>query len=114
MEALIRFFGHCRPIRDGAAIIGSIQSPVRVKTVEVLGSGYGPDDDKRLVVTAHRDDLLGVRPERTGRELFIKAKDLYALLVRRDAQRQLLEFARAKKAKRAAARAERRARRPVS
>lgn len=75
--------------------------PAKVKTVEVLGAAYGPDRDKRLVFTAHKGDVLGIRPERTSRELFIAAKDLYAHLIRMQAGRAHLEKARARKAARA-------------
>lgn len=96
----MRFFGHKRPIRNGSEIIGSIESPVKVKTVEALGSGYGPDSDKRLVFTAHGQDLIGVRPERTGRELFICAKDLYAQLLRRWVEADRRQRRAARKARR--------------
>lgn len=105
----MKSFGHVRPLRDKQGeIIGSKSSPVRVRTREPLPGNYLRDKGKRLIYTAHRDDILGVRPERTTRELFIKAIDLYALLVRRQANNAQLEKARARKAKRQQARESRR------
>lgn len=107
----MRFFGHTKPIRHEGEIIGSRGSPVRVKTREELGNGYGPDADKRLIMTAHRDDIIGLRPERTQRELLIKARDLYAHMVRLQANREHLERARQRKAAKAQQREARKERR---
>ena len=82
----MRFFGHVKPLRDdNGELIGALQAPVRIKTRLGLSSQYGIDEGKRLVLTAHSGDLIGLRPERTQRELCIAVKDLYAQLVRRQA-----------------------------
>lgn len=99
----MRFFGHTKPLRVSSPpdkegeIIGSTPAPVKVKTREPLGHAYGVDHDKRLVLTAHPCDVIGLRPERTRRELYIRAQDLYSYLVRLAAGRAQLEKARARK-----------------
>lgn len=92
----MRTFGHLRPGESGF-----VPSPVRVKTQGRLGPQYGPDRDKRLVMTAHGNDLIGLRPQHTRRELFVGVFDVYAMLVRRQAQKEQLEKARARKARKA-------------
>ena len=49
----------------------------------------------------HAEDVIGVRPERTGRELCITAVDLYAHLLRMKANHEHLERARERKARKA-------------
>jgi len=95
----MKAFGWVRPVRgaDGS-IIGTKESPVKVRTVVPLGAGYGPDADKRLVFVFLLGDVIAVRPERTSRVLFIEAKALYGQLVRKDAERQRREKAAARKA----------------
>jgi hypothetical protein len=91
----MKSFGHQRPVRnDAGEITGMVISPVRVRTIQTLEHAYGPDHDKRLVLTSHPRDIIGLRPERTQRELFIEAKDLYAHLIRLEANRALLQKAR--------------------
>lgn len=94
----MRQFGHVKPTRDDTGTItGSRSSPVRVRTVEPLGTGYGPDKDKRLILTAHHGDLVGLRPERTSRELLITAQDLYSYMIR--CQANLVTLAKARERK---------------
>jgi hypothetical protein len=101
----MKSFGHQRPVRnDAGEITGMVLSPVRVRTIEPLGRAYGTDHDKRLVLTAHPRDVIGLRPERTQRELLIEARDLYAHLIRLEANRALLQKARDRKIARAAQR----------
>jgi hypothetical protein len=97
----MRIFGHQRAVRnDAGEIIGSQPSPVRAKTQEILDSGYGPDNDKRLVVSLEACDLICIRPERTSRIVRIGAKDLYAQLLRAEANKAAINQALAKRAKR--------------
>lgn len=95
----MKTFSHNRPVRDATgAVIGSKPSPVRVRTLEGLPLNYGTDKRKRLILTCHLKDVIGLRPERTGRELKITAVDLYAHLIRIAASCRTLEKARVKKA----------------
>jgi hypothetical protein len=98
----MRKFGHVRIDRDetGAAV-GQKLSPARAKTVGTLGRNYGPDRDRRLVVSLDAGDVVSVRPERTARALTITAQDLYAYLLRCQANRAVLEKARTSKARKA-------------
>lgn len=94
----MKTFGHMRPVRDKSGnITGSKSSPVKARTVEPLGRKYGPDHDKRLVISLEAKDVIVLRPERTRRAESILATDLYAYLVRLRAQRGTLEKARAAK-----------------
>jgi hypothetical protein len=102
-------------------VIGIIESPVRVRTLAQLGHAYGPDRDKRLILTMHPGDLIGLRPERTAREVFIKAFDVYAYCVRCQATLATLARARERKAAKAQRlandrqrRAEKRLTRPIA
>lgn len=98
----MKTFGHTRPVRNEAGdITGSKPSPVRVRTIEGLSPSYGTDKHKRLILTCHPQDLIGIRPERTSRELTITVVDLYAELLRRAANFAHLSKARERKAKRA-------------
>lgn len=98
----MKTFGWTRPVRDvNGEIIDTKESLVRVRTQSVLGHGYGPDNDKRLVFTMGAGDLVNIRPERTTRSVNIRAIDLYAYCLRIEANRQCLENARAKKARKA-------------
>jgi len=88
----MKTFGHMRPVRDAATgeITGSKVSPAKARTVKTLGAGYGPDADKRLVVSLEAQDLIVLRPEKTHRAVNITAKDLYAHLLRLQAGREWL------------------------
>lgn len=95
----MRPFGHTRPIRDGdGAIIGTVASPAKARTLAPLGTGHGPDSRKRLVVSLERGDIISLRPERTRRCAVIPAGELYTWLLRIQAEKHAAE----KKAKRAA------------
>lgn len=95
----MRFFGHQRPERNSAGeIVGAVASPVKVKTRGALGDNYGPDSGKRLILSCDAGDIITMRPEKTRRAVSMRAVDLYALLVRRQASLAVLERARAKKA----------------
>jgi len=98
----LRTFGHKKPVRDEAGeIVGSKDAPVRVRTVDTLGGAFGPDRDKRLVVSLEDRDQIVMRPERTGRKLQASAVDVYRWLIGCEANRKVLERARAKKSKKA-------------
>lgn len=97
----MRFFGHQRPERNSAGeIIGAVASPVKVKTRGALGDNYGPDEGKRLVLACEAGDIITLRPEKTRRAVYMRAIDLYALLLRRQAAAAVLDKARKRKATR--------------
>lgn len=82
----MRSFGHNRPIRDDkGAIVGSTPSPVQVRTIEPLGPFFGTDKEKRLIVTLDAKDLIVMRPEKTQRAVSVKAADVYAWVLRTQA-----------------------------
>lgn len=98
----MKTFGWNRPVRDPKGeVIGSNPSPVKVRTLEGLPHNYGPDKNKRLILTMHPGDLIGIRPERTGREVSISAVDVYSYVLRIQANRNHLEKARITKDKKA-------------
>jgi hypothetical protein len=83
----MKSFGHQRHEHDDAGnVVRLLDSPARARTVNPLGRGYGPDSDKRLVVTLAGCDVIVIRPERTRRGVSILARDLYAELLRRQAR----------------------------
>ena len=88
----MRSFGHYRP--DG------IYSPVRAKTRATLGPNYGPDEGKALVVSCGQADLISIRPIRTARTVSISVFDLYALLLRKEADKKAAEKRKRKYANR--------------
>lgn len=98
----MRTFGWTKPVRgEAGGIIGSKSAPVKVRTVETLGHSFGCDHNKRLVITCHSQDLIGLRPERTQREVKIKAVDVYRYVLKCLCNFELLERARASKARKA-------------
>lgn len=100
----MRFFGHKRPIRapDTGEIIGQMNSPVRAVTREKLGRQFGPDHNRRLMVTLEAGDLIVIRPEKTLRPEKMAAVDVYRYMLRCKANARHLEKAReTKSAKRA-------------
>ena len=96
-------FGQQIPIRDEetGAIVGHRPSIVSRKTREPLGGQFGSDKNKRLVASFVDGDVIAIRPERTQRQLTITARDLYAYMLRCQANKSLLERAREKKARKA-------------
>lgn len=98
----MRTFGHQRAVRDeDGEIIGSKPSPVRARTIETLGAAYGPDRNRRLIVTLAACDVITIRPEKTTRGVDITAKDLYAYAQRTQAFKDYAHKAIAKKQKKA-------------
>lgn len=94
----MRTFGHCRVIRgeDGTEC-GSQPSPVRAITLEPLGSFFGTDGKHRLIISLEAEDLIVLRPEKTSRPVAIKAQDLYAYVLR--SQANVASLARARESK---------------
>jgi len=66
-----------------------------------LNFRYGPDRDKHLVISLRDGDLITLKPLRTSRPETISAFDLYNYLLRCRANREVLERAREKKARKA-------------
>lgn len=98
----MRTFGWTKPIRGtNGGIIGTMEAPVKVRSIEELGHLHGIDHAKRLVLTCHREDLIGLRPERTSREVKISVFDVYLYALRCQARLVQLEEARIKKEKKA-------------
>ena len=101
-----------------------LKKPVSRMTLDKLDGFFGPDRGRRLAVTLIPGrppsetsdgfpDLLELRPEKTTRPERIAIADVYAYAyaIRVRVNRELLERARAKKEKLAAARVEAAARR---
>lgn len=91
-----------------------LKKPVSRRINGALDGSFGPDSDKRIVVTllpgdgAKIHDLLELRPERTRRAERIAVIDVYRYAIRCRVNRELLERARNRKAKHAAELAARR------
>jgi hypothetical protein len=98
----VKSFGHKRPVRDELGeITGMMDCPAVARTVDVCGAHFGPDSERRLIVSLEAGDLVCVRPERTKRVYRVVAKDLFFWLLRAEANRVNLERARDVKARRA-------------
>lgn len=103
----MKAFGHKRPVRDKSGnIIDQRPSPVRVRTIDPLGGSFGPDKERRLILTMGEKDMVYMRPERTSvkRTVGIRAVDLYRHILMCVANSAQLEKARATKARKQAAR----------
>jgi len=99
----MKSFGHNRLVKfDDGTIARVLYSPAKARTKDQLGYGFGPDKDKRLIVSLDTGDLITVRPERTQRSLAINARDLWHYLNRCQCNRNQLERARARKERKAA------------
>jgi len=77
--------------------VTSFRKPVRRVTVEPLGHTFGSDWKRALVVTLNAGDRISLRPHGTRREVSILAADVYRYVLRCEANRSLLERARARK-----------------
>lgn len=84
----------------GAEIVGLKERKASVSDVCLDGS-FGPDRNRRIVVTIHPNGTLELRPERTRRSETIHLLDAYRFAMRCRVNRITLEKAREKKAKRA-------------
>jgi len=92
----------------------------RVTQAQLDGS-FGPDRNKRIVVTLHPDGRLELRPERTRRSESIHILDAYRYAMQCRVNAVVREKARERKAKKAVrlaqqrqARAEKRLLRPIA
>lgn len=95
-------FGQPIPVRDATGeIIGDRPSEVSRLTKNALGGCYGSDKSRKLVVSLRDGDIVAFRPAGTRREVTATALDLYAAVVRWQANRVNLEKARERKAKKA-------------
>lgn len=75
----------------------SFRKPVKRVTEGQLGHTFGCDWDRKLVVTLNAGDLISLRPHGTRREVSILAADVYRYVLRCEANKSLLERARARK-----------------
>lgn len=86
---------------------------VRIKTRCTLGGSFGKYSRRDLIVEVDHNGTISIRPHGTRQVELISADVVYAMAVRGRSQRASLEKARAKKAARAAKKAERLAKRGV-
>lgn len=88
-----------------------LHKPVKRVSLTELDGSYGPDRNKRLVITLipgngiNVADLISLRPERARRSEQITVQDVYRYALRCRVGRELLEKARAKKQRNADRRA---------
>lgn len=100
----MKSFGHLRREHDEKGeLVRVVDSPVRARTARPLTGGYGPDNDKRLVVTLAAGDVISIRPEKTQRAVSVLATDLYGELLRRQARHKAAVKANATRKRRIAA-----------
>lgn len=98
-------FGQKILIQDaGGQVIGERAAIVSRITRNELGSGYGTDRERRLIVSLCDGDIIALKPERVSKDrtLTITAKDLWAHLERIASRNVQLESARERKMKLAA------------
>lgn len=89
-----------------------LKKPVTRRTIDSLDGSYGSDRGRRLVVTLcpggkSREDYIELRPEGCQRTEVINIADIYRHALKCRVNRELLEKAREKKAKKAAQREQR-------
>lgn len=75
----------------------SFRKPVRRVTEDTLGHSFGSDWERKLVVTLNAGDRISIRPHGTRREVSVLAVDVYRYVLRCEANKALLERARARK-----------------
>jgi|GEM_PF-3239870 len=98
-------FGQPTPVRNEAGdIIGDRPSSVSRQTKNELSGSYGLDKGRKLIVTLREGDIIAFRPAGTRREATATAHDLYAAVIRWQANRVALEKARERKQQKADAR----------
>jgi predicted component of type VI protein secretion system len=86
-------------------------TPIVRRGTEALGYAFGPDRNRRLVISLQAigdEDYIRLRPHGTRRSELVRLIDVYRFALRCRVNRELLEKARAKKEKKAAQRAARR------
>lgn len=79
----------------------SLTKPVTRKSDAALDGSFGPDRNKRIVVTLHPGGLIELRPERTRRAEKMHLVDVYRYALRCRVNRGQLEKARERKEKKA-------------
>jgi hypothetical protein len=89
----MRNFGHQR--RNGKP------SPARAVTLEGLPWNFGPDRNRRMIVTLDAGDLITLRPAGTRRAVSVPVVEVYHWVLRSVANRANLEKARERKARKA-------------
>lgn len=77
------------------------RKPVRRVTEDTLGHTFGSDWRRKLVVTLNAGDLISFRPHGTRREVSIMAADVFRYVLRCEANKAMLEKARARKERKA-------------
>ena len=86
----------------------TLTKPVSRVTPGKLDGTFGPDRNKRVVITLipgdgeNRPDMLELRPERTRRPEQVAVIDCYRFALRCRVNRQVLEKARERKSRKAA------------
>lgn len=78
-----------------------LNKPVTRRSDTALDGSFGPDRNKRIVVTLHPGGRIELRPERTRRPETIHLLDVYRYALRCRVGREQLEKARERKAKKA-------------
>lgn len=78
-----------------------LNTPVRRVSDATLDGSFGPDRNRRIVVTLHPNGTIELRPERTRRSEIIHLLDAYRYALRCRVNRVTLEKARDKKARKA-------------
>lgn len=63
----------------------------------VAAIAWGPDRGKRIIVELAPPDLIGLRPERTRRTLYLPVSTCYDLALKLEAQRRRAERAARRK-----------------
>jgi len=76
--------------------VTALTKPVSRRSDSRLDGSFGPDRDKRIVVTLHPDGRIELRPERTRRAEVVHLVDVYRWAVRCRAD-QLARTKRAEK-----------------
>ena len=78
-----------------------LNKPVRRMSRGTLSCCFGPDSNRKLIVSLEPGDLLTLKPSRTRRAETISLFDVYRLALQFRVNRAQLEKAREKKAKKA-------------
>ena len=89
-------------LNGGVPETKTVQASVTRTTREALGGQFGPDRNRRLVVTLCAKDMIVFRPAGTRQAVQANLVDLYAYVLRSLANRSNLERAREAKARKAA------------
>lgn len=86
---------------DGKPETKIIPAAVWRVTRDALGHNYGCDKNRRLVVGFVPTDMLAIRPQGTTRGVQARLVDIYAWILRSQAQNAILARARDAKARKA-------------